>query len=200
MILLATEVEQEKIDDLLMEHVNRVIQEIFKNKLKGMAFDEVREVFPKDAIFCKKVRSYLPKSYPVNLAGEAFLSAYYMVKSSTLYLPDPITAYVINAVLQKEIELRKAVGISLHEPAVECDGVLDELSEIVVQTQEEADQILKDINYYRSRKLMCEDISRYPELCEIDENTEYLDILSEKRLIHMIKEKDKSKLCTVERA
>ena len=197
MIFVNTQAELKKIDKLLLEHVNHVIQEVFEKKMKGMAYDEIREVLPKDPVFCKKIRNYLPKSYPVKLAGEAFLSAYYMLKSTCVYVPDPITAYIINAVLRKEIELRKAVGISLQETAVACDVVLDELSEIVVNTQEEADLVSGNIYYVSEKKEICEDISNYPALCGIDEDPEYLDILSEKRLKYLIKEKDRSQFYIV---
>lgn len=191
MIFVNTQVEQQKIAELLSEHVNHVIQEIFEKKMKGMAYDEIREVYPMDAVFCKKIRNYLPKSYPVNLAGEAFLGAYYMLKSYSIYMPDPITAYVINSVLRKEIDLRKAVGISLIEHTFSCDGLIDELTEIVVQSQEEADLALKDIIFLRGQRSLCEDISKYPALCDISEDYERLDILSENGLKHLIKEKDK---------
>ena len=192
MIFVKTQAEQEQIDELLTRHVNWIIRSIFEKKLKGMAFDDVREVIPKDEVFCRKVRNYLPKSYPADLTGEAFLSAYYMMKSESVYMPDIITAYVINAVLNKEIGERKTLGISLREPAVECDGMLDQLSEVMVETPEEAENILKNIQCLREQQRVCEDISRYPELCGLMDDPVYLDIMSEKRLKYMIKTHDKS--------
>lgn len=192
MILINIGLTNQKADRLFTEHINTKILSIFEKLLKSMGYDDPRDIFPKDEFFCEQVRRYLPKSYPFLQIGETFLNTFYTVKAESFCAdPDVITEYVIHSVLTQEIEELENLHNTLTEPIPEVDEFLEEFSEVVVSSEEDAKKLDQNMKEIRELIYYCEDMKNYPDLCSSGRNLEYLDVLTEKGLKKLIKEKYK---------
>ena len=115
----------EKADIIVKKYLNQKVIDIMNGIMQlyvDGGYDAIKE---DDEEFQERIELYFPRIYPKDMMVSKFLGLYALLKSEEEFVPELVMEYLMNGLIETQIEILTDCGIELTEPVPEREYILE---------------------------------------------------------------------------